>query len=79
MADYTGPRFFFSMSENRADVPPRPLSEAVKDWLSAQTAESAWAAMEKEDNAAAFSALLSRLGETQKARENPAFKVRVTD
>ncbi|QLH61890.1 hypothetical protein SYMBAF_01620 [Serratia symbiotica] len=79
MADYTGPRFFFSMSENRADAPPRPLSEAVKDWLSAQTAESAWAAMEKEDNAAAFSAFLSRLGETQNARENPAFKARVTD
>ncbi|MBQ0955561.1 hypothetical protein GPZ85_0006760 [Serratia symbiotica] len=79
MADYTGPRFFFSMSENRADAPPRPLSEAVRDWLSAQTAESAWAAMEKEDNAAAFSAFLSRLGETQNTRENPAFKVRVTD
>ncbi|NIH12264.1 MAG: hypothetical protein G5702_08790 [Serratia symbiotica] len=35
--------------------------------------------MEKEDNAAAFSAFLSRLGETQNARENPAFKARVTD
>ncbi len=79
MADYTGPQFLFSMSEDRADAPPRPLSEAVRDWLSAQTAESAWAAMEKEDNAAAFSAFLSRLGETQNTRENPAFKVRVTD
>ncbi|QTP13980.1 NEL-type E3 ubiquitin ligase domain-containing protein [Serratia symbiotica] len=79
MADYTGPHFLFSMSEYRADAPPRPLGEAVKDWLSAQTAESAWAAMEKEDNAAAFSAFLSRLGETQNARENPAFKARVSD
>lgn len=79
MADYTRPHFLFSMSEYRADIPPRPLGEAVKDWLSAQMAESAWAAIEKEDNAAAFSAFLSRLCETQNARENPAFKVRVTD
>ncbi|WP_433915334.1 hypothetical protein [Serratia symbiotica] len=41
MADYTGPHFLFSMSEYRADIPPRPLGEAVKDWLSAQMAESA--------------------------------------
>lgn len=56
------------MLENRVDALLRYLSEVVKDWLLAQTLEAAWAAMEKENNAALFSAFLSRLArlETRK-------------
>ncbi|QLH61886.1 hypothetical protein SYMBAF_01585 [Serratia symbiotica] len=79
MGDYTGPQFYFSMLEDEADVVSCPLTEVVKDWLSAQLSDSTWAAIEKEDNAATFSAFLSRLGETRNARENPAFKARVSD
>ena len=79
MADYNGPRIFFSLSEDGSDVAPRPLTEAVKDWLSAQLSDSTWAAIEKEENAATFSAFLSRLGETRNARENLAFKAQVSD
>ncbi|WP_237162992.1 NEL-type E3 ubiquitin ligase domain-containing protein [Serratia symbiotica] len=79
LADYTGPQIFFSLSEDGSGVAPRPLTESVRDWLSAQSSDSTWAAIEKEENAATFSAFLSRLGETQNAQENPAFKARVSD
>lgn len=72
----SGPQIYFSMSEGWSAAPPA-LTESVKDWLSADSAGQ-WAAIEKEENAAAFSIFLSRLGETRNALENPEFRAQVT-
>ncbi|WP_447783669.1 NEL-type E3 ubiquitin ligase domain-containing protein [Enterobacter asburiae] len=77
VSDYTGPRISFSMQADGQNFSRRPLSESVKNWFPTELTGSTWKSIEKEEDAAAFSAFLSRLEESRNTRENPAFKERI--
>ena len=79
---YSGPIIYFSMDGPSAPREPRPLHEAVADWLApAKEGKSApggkWQTFEQENDAASFSAFLDRLSETKNVSEDPGFKTQV--
>jgi len=73
--NYHGPHIQFSLSADRQRPEPRPLREAIADWLPSEP----WAAFEHETNAQAFSTFLTRLAETKNTLENPSFRDQVAD
>ncbi|SFN30604.1 E3 ubiquitin-protein ligase SspH2 [Izhakiella capsodis] len=81
--DYSGPPIYFSMAGPSAPPEPRPLHQAVADWLTpAKQGETAptdsWQSFGREDNAASFSAFLDRLRETANCKKDPSFKAQIS-
>lgn len=72
---YQGPEILFSMSVDHQKTNPLLLSQAVAPWLPSEQ----WAEFEKEENARAFSAFLSRLAESKNMLETPSFQQRVAN
>lgn len=79
---YSGPRIEFNMAGPSSPREPRPLHQAVADWLTQAkegkpTATDRWQSFGQENNAASFSAFLDRLSETENFRKDPGFKTQV--
>ncbi|EBS3976130.1 hypothetical protein DPE35_22340, partial [Salmonella enterica subsp. enterica serovar Woodinville] len=80
---YSGPRILFDMAGASAPREARALHLAAADWLvPAREGEPApadrWHMFEQEDNAAAFSLFLDRLGETENCIKDAGFKAQIS-
>ncbi|ECD0238813.1 hypothetical protein ETS09_06320 [Salmonella enterica subsp. enterica] len=80
---YSGPRILFDMAGASAPREARALHLAAADWLvPAREGEPApadrWHMFGQEDNAAAFSLFLDRLGETENCIKDAGFKVQIS-
>ncbi|MGK7623672.1 type III secretion system effector E3 ubiquitin transferase SspH2 [Salmonella enterica] len=81
--DYSGPRILFDMAGASAPREARALHLAAANWLvPAREGESApadrWHMFGQEDNAAAFSLFLDRLGETENCIKDAGFKAQIS-
>ncbi|EBH5066597.1 TPA: E3 ubiquitin--protein ligase [Salmonella enterica] len=80
---YSGPRILFDMAGASAPREARALHLAAADWLvPAREGEPApadrWHMFGQEDNAAAFSLFLDRLGETENCIKDAGFKAQIS-
>ncbi|EHS1318561.1 type III secretion system effector E3 ubiquitin transferase SspH2 [Salmonella enterica subsp. enterica serovar Montevideo] len=80
---YSGPRILFDMAGASAPRETRALHLAAADWLvPAREGEPApadrWHMFGQEDNAAAFSLFLDRLGETENFIKDAGFKAQIS-
>ncbi|ECE8816853.1 type III secretion system effector E3 ubiquitin transferase SspH2 [Salmonella enterica subsp. enterica serovar Reading] len=80
---YSGPRIVFDMAGASAPREARALHLAAADWLvPAREGEPApadrWHMFGQEDNAAAFSLFLDRLGETENCIKDAGFKAQIS-
>ncbi|EAA8843626.1 type III secretion system effector E3 ubiquitin transferase SspH2 [Salmonella enterica subsp. enterica serovar Brandenburg] len=80
---YSGPRILFDMAGASAPWEARALHLAAADWLvPAREGEPApadrWHMFGQEDNAAAFSLFLDRLGETENFIKDAGFKAQIS-
>ncbi|ECI7592399.1 type III secretion system effector E3 ubiquitin transferase SspH2 [Salmonella enterica subsp. enterica] len=80
---YSGPRILFDMAGASAPREARALHLAAADWLvPAREGEPApadrWHMFGQEDNAAAFSLFLDRLGETENCIKDTGFKAQIS-
>ncbi|AZI91679.1 type III secretion system effector E3 ubiquitin transferase SspH2 [Salmonella enterica] len=80
---YSGPRILFDMAGASAPREARALHLAAANWLvPAREGESApadrWHMFGQEDNAAAFSLFLDRLGETENCIKDAGFKAQIS-
>ncbi|MFP5544340.1 type III secretion system effector SspH3 [Salmonella sp. 741265069_HSA] len=80
---YSGPRILFDMAGASAPREARALHLAAADWLvPSREGEPApadrWHMFGQEDNAAAFSLFLDRLGETENCIKDAGFKVQIS-
>ncbi|EDP9478001.1 E3 ubiquitin--protein ligase [Salmonella enterica subsp. enterica serovar Havana] len=80
---YSGPRILFDMAGASAPREARALHLAAADWLVlAREGEPApadrWHMFGQEDNAAAFSLFLDRLGETENCIKDAGFKAQIS-
>ncbi|EKA6789253.1 type III secretion system effector E3 ubiquitin transferase SspH2 [Salmonella enterica] len=80
---YSGPRILFDMAGASAPREARALHLAAADWLApAREGEPApadrWHMFGQEDNAAAFSLFLDRLGETENCIKDAGFKAQIS-
>ncbi|EDV6084601.1 type III secretion system effector E3 ubiquitin transferase SspH2 [Salmonella enterica subsp. enterica] len=80
---YSGPRIVFDMAGASAPRDARALHLAAADWLvPAREGEPApadrWHMFGQEDNAAAFSLFLDRLGETENCIKDTGFKAQIS-
>ncbi|EGM5696196.1 E3 ubiquitin--protein ligase [Salmonella enterica subsp. enterica] len=80
---YSGPRILFDMAGASAPRETRALHLAAADWLvPAREGEPApadrWHMFGQEDNAAAFSLFLDRLGETENCIKDAGFKAQIS-
>ncbi|EAU0221118.1 type III secretion system effector E3 ubiquitin transferase SspH2 [Salmonella enterica subsp. enterica] len=80
---YSGPRILFDMAGVSAPREARALHLAAADWLvPAREGEPApadrWHMFGQEDNAAAFSLFLDRLGETENCIKDAGFKAQIS-
>ncbi|EAA7308913.1 E3 ubiquitin--protein ligase [Salmonella enterica subsp. enterica serovar Albany] len=80
---YSGPTIHFNMAGPSAPREARALHLTAADWLvPAREGEPApadrWHMFEQEDNAAAFSLFLDRLGETENCIKDAGFKAQIS-
>ncbi|MFQ3455887.1 NEL-type E3 ubiquitin ligase domain-containing protein [Bradyrhizobium sp. UFLA01-814] len=76
---YSGPRVFFSMNEATPGDSPRPLSEAVADWMEGEPKViAAWQNFAGEAGASEYALFLDRLQSTVNSG-NPEFRKAVAD
>lgn len=80
--NYSGPRIYFGVGGPPVFRKPRPLHQAVADWLvPAREGEprlaGKWQAFEQQDDAASFSSFLDRLSETENFKKDSGFKTQI--
>ncbi len=80
--DYSGPRIHFDMGSPFVLKEPRPLHQAVADWLvpageGEPRLAGKWQAFEQQDDAASFSSFLDRLSETENFKKDSGFKTQI--